>query len=307
MDLIEEAILRTVLYADVFNFPLTITELHHFLIHHESVPLAVVEKTLRESELLRTKLEQHDSYVVPAGRRELLTVRASREAASQRLWPLAGQYGEWLACLPFIRMVALTGALAVRNAAHGDDDLDYMLITASGRVWTARACAILLVRLARLRGVTLCPNYVLAETALSQPSHNIFLAHEVVQMVPLFGTGHYKSFRQVNNWTIHHLPNAIGVLYPEPERRPRGIWSVFKRGLEWLLGGRMGSMLENWEYRRKLKRFANDMQKPHSAAQLDTEHVKGHFNDHGHPVLRQYAQRLQQMGLDGSVPSTIGD
>ena len=51
-----------------------------------------------------------------------------------------------------------------------------------------------------------------------------------------------------------------------------------------------------WEYRRKLRRFEPDMQKPHSSAKLDDSHVKGHFDDHGHPVLQEYEQRLAKFG-----------
>jgi hypothetical protein len=43
------------------------------------------------------------------------------------------------------------------------------------------------------------------------------------------------------------------------------------------------------------------MQTPHSSARLDEQQVKGHFNDHGNPVLRQYYERLQQHGLLDAV------
>ena len=39
MTRIEEAILRTVIYADIFNFPLTRAELHHYLIADTPVSL----------------------------------------------------------------------------------------------------------------------------------------------------------------------------------------------------------------------------------------------------------------------------
>jgi hypothetical protein len=74
-----------------------------------------------------------------------------------------------------------------------------------------------------------------------------------------------------------------------------------------LLGGRLGDRLENWEYRRKLRRFQSELQTPYSSAKLDDRHVKGHFNDHGHPVLRKYQERLYQYGLDEMAHSMPGD
>lgn len=307
MEGIEAAILRTVLYADIFNFPMTVEEIHHFLIHDEPVSLAQIHQVLASSALLREILEQHEPYIFYAGRGEIVRVRQAREAASQKLWPQAVRCGQWLARLPFVRMVALTGALAMHNAADDDDDLDYLVITAPGRVWLARGFAVLLVRLARARGVTICPNYVLAETALSQEQRNIFMAHEVAQMVPMFGHDLYQRLRSENAWVSQYLPNARGAFYDEAEWSPHRGWAWLKRAGEFVLSGRLGRRLERWEHQRKLRRFAAEMQKPHSAAQLDETQVKGHFDDHGHPVLRQYYERLRQHGIESQPEALRGD
>jgi len=307
MDSIEAAILRTVLYADLFNFPLNAREIHHFLIHDTPTSLEQVTQTLELSAALRPLLDIIDGYVVSGGRDQLVGVRQQREQASAQLWTAAVQYGTWLARLPFVRMVALTGALAMHNAADHDDDLDYILVTAPRRVWLARAFSILLVRLARLQGVKICPNYVLAEGALEQDKHDIFIAHEVAQMVPLYGHDLYRRFRDANEWVMEQLPNTSGAFYQEDEATLSGVWSVSKSAIERLLGGGLGDWLEKWEYRRKLRRFAPEMQKPHSSAQLDDNHVKGHFNDHGHPVLQRFYQRLEEYDLEMTPAAAPGD
>ncbi|MBC7814276.1 MAG: hypothetical protein H7175_24185 [Burkholderiales bacterium] len=310
MERIEAAILRTVLYADVFNFPMTAQEIHHFLIHPEPTRLEDIEAFLCTPGPLRELLDEEHGYFVCAGRADLIHTRIERERASQTLWPLARRYGMWLSRLPFVRMVALTGALAVRNAAADDDDLDFLVVTTPGRVWVARAFSIVLVRLGRLRGVEICPNYVLAVDALRQERQDLFIAHEVAQMVPIYGRDLYEQMRAANEWVLLHLPNADGAFYDEHEGSVGGGWNAFKRLVESLLGGGIGDKLEAWEYRRKLQRFATEMQKPHADARLDESHVKGHFNDYGHPVLRKYRERLRQYGLIDATPkelSAIGD
>jgi hypothetical protein len=298
MDAIEAAILRTVIYADLFNFPLTPAEIHHFLIHSEPVRYEQITDTLQHSLALRSPIKIVDRYVVYGDRDELIAVRKAREEASEYLWPLAIQHGRWLARLPFVRMVAITGALAMHNAADQNDDLDYIVVTARRRVWIARAFAILLVRLGRLYGVEICPNYVLAENTLEQDKHDIFMAHEVAQMIPVYGQDMYRRFRAANTWTAEQLPNAEGSFYSEAEYQPTGLWHVVKSGLEKLLGGGLGDWIEGWEYRRKLQRFSQEMQRPNSSAKLDEGHVKGHFNDHGHPILQKYYERLREYGIE---------
>jgi hypothetical protein len=299
MDEIEAAILRTVIYADLFNFPLTPREIHHFLVHNQPISPDKVEARLGQSAALRPLLTSIDGYIVYCQRDELVALRKAREAASEGLWPLAVQHGAWLARLPFVRMVAITGALAMRNAAHANDDLDYIVVTAPHRVWIARAFAILLVRLGRLYGIEICPNYVLAENALEQDNHDIFMAHEIAQMIPLHGHEVYRRFRATNQWVLEQLPNTADPFYSEADYHPRRVWNALKRGLETILGGGLGDWIERWEYRRKLRRFAHDMQTPNSSAKLDEEHVKGHFNDHGHPILQKYYERLREYGIEG--------
>lgn len=307
MNSLDRAILRTVIYADLFDFPLTITEIHHFLIHDQPVDLPQVAAALAHSADLKRHLRQDGEHILFKDRIGLVEKRAQREAASQSLWPQALRYGRWLACLPFIRMVAVTGALAVHNAAGPDDDLDYMLVTCANRVWLARAFSIVLVRLAQRQGVTLCPNYVLAETALDQQRKDLFIAHEISQMIPLYGHPLYWQFRLLNAWTDEHLPNASAMFYHAEDYQMGGLWRGLKHLCEFALNGRLGNWLERWEYQRKLRRFTPDMQAVDSSAVLDENNVKGHFNDYGNPVLRRYHQRLGEIGLENTPAFAPGD
>jgi len=297
VDPVDAAVLRTILYGDVFDFPMTVREIHHFLIHDSPLSADRIEMALQSSPWLQQHLYRVNGYICLAGRDELIHRREAREQACRHLWPRALRYGKWLARLPYIRMVGLTGALAVRNPAADDDDLDYLLITAANRVWLARAFAIVLVRAARLWGVEICPNYVMAEDALEQDCKDMFMAHEVAQIVPLFGRQIYRRLRDANGWVSTYLPNAASAFYDEGEHELGRGWALLKRAAEALLNTRLGDMLERWEYRRKLRRFAPELESPHSAAKLDEQHVKGHFQDHGHPALAGYADRLRRYGL----------
>jgi len=147
----------------------------------------------------------------------------------------------------------------------------------------------------------------LSETALEQHKRDLFMAHEVAQMIPFFGEDYYWQMRAANAWVNEQLPNADIPYYTEPKEQIGHGWAMLKRGIEALLGGRLGDTLEGWEYRRKLRRFAQDMRTPHSSAELDEQQVKGHFNDHGHPVLQKYSVMLTRCGLEEAPLSTPGD
>ena len=46
--------------------------------------------------------------------------------------------------------------------------------------------------------------------------------------------------------------------------------------------------------RRKIRKFQPQLGGPDDDAILDRDHVKGHFDDYGGPVMRRYAERLAQ-------------
>src|SRR5262249_52352610 len=153
--------------------------------------------------------------------------------------------------LPFVRMVAVTGALAMDNLA--DDDIDYLIITEPGRLWLCRALVVAVVRTAAMRGVELCPNYFLSEQALELEERNLFTAHEVTQMVPLYGMQTYQRLRELNQWTDAYLPNAGGPprrVAPAELGRHRA-----RRILERTLRSRVANPVERWEMRRKVRKL----------------------------------------------------
>lgn len=292
----EIAILKTLLYGDVFDFPMTNTEIHHYLLEHPA-SLEVITSTLKNSAWLA-------QYVIPVNgyyalRKEAADLRHHREQISTELWERALRYGRLLAYLPFVKMVALTGALSMRNAQHKDEDFDYMIVTRSGRVWLTRLFAVMMVRAARLWGVELCPNYVLSETMLLQQRQDMFTAHEVTQMIPISGHGLYEQLLQVNPWTKRYLPNAQGSFHQTAPHEPHGLGRMIQKLMEVLLGGTIGNGLEAWERRRKEHKFIlEDSRSERSAAEIDAERVKGHFQDYGYPVLSKFHARLQKYELN---------
>jgi hypothetical protein len=297
-----DAILRTVLYADVFDFALTVAELHHWLLHDRAVSLAELEATLHGLPALSV----HDGMVCLQPREaELPALRARRMAISAALTEEIAHCGRWLARLPFVRMVGLTGALAMGNPTHLRDDFDFVLVTATGRVWLTRLLAVLVVRLVRLRGREICPNYVMDADAMAQRRRDLYIAHEVTQIVPLYGDSVYDALRAANGWTAQMLPNAAQAFSRAPVVLTRAD-RLFKRLTEGMFGGRLGDALDNWEQRRKQRRWASNI-RPDSAAALDAHQVKGHFDDHGAIVLRQYAERLRAYGLIDEVFESAAD
>ena len=291
-DALENAILKTLLYSDLFDYPLTPEEVAHYLI---GMPATAdeVRACLARARGLAERIVEVEGYLAMRGREGLIARRCQRASSSDQLWQRAQRFVRALRLLPFVRMVAITGALSMNNSAAGDD-IDVLIVTAPDRVWLTRAFAVALVYAGKLFGDTLCPNYVISERALTLEKHTLFVAHEFIQMVPVYGLEVYHRMRAANPWICHLLPNAAGRRWDEPDRPLGPLGRRVKGTAEKALSGRLGAALEAWEMQRKIRKFQSKLGRPDSDAILDHDHVKGHFDDYGGPVMRRYAERVAQ-------------
>jgi len=305
MHKLDIAILKTIIYGDVFNFPMTAQEIHHFLIHDEPIDYQTIINHLESSIDLDQHLCHNEKYYALKQRDELFTLRSGRDKLMDTLSPQMIYYGRILSYFPFVEFVGITGALAMRNPSSTDEDLDYLVITRPGRVWLARALIILLVRLMRLRDIEICPNYVLASDQLIQSRQDLYIAHEITQILPLSNHNLYQKLREQNQWAIDHLPNALAPFYTLWDNKDNRLGLMLKHAVETLLSTPLGNWLEQWEYRRKAQRFEQQAQAPTASAEIDTGHVKGHFNDYGHQVLAKYYAKAAELGITDTTIYTM--
>lgn len=248
------AILEALAYSDIFDHPLRLDELHRYL-----PARAEADELLAVLDSLRGQIEQQDGFYYLAGRDEIVDIRKGREARSRKLLPIALRYGRILGSLPFIRMVALTGSLAVLNISK-NADFDYMLVAAKGRVWTTRAFALAFNRITRLFGHTICPNLIVSESALEWSPRDLYSARELIQMIPISGLDVYHKVMSVNSWAQEILPNAFYAYKNKENSRNSPIRAIRVKRIQTLLelplSNKLGDKFESWEMTRKIARFS---------------------------------------------------
>lgn len=243
----DRSVLLTVIYADLFDFPLTRAE-----VFDRSIGQGFSSDELSASleRLKRTYFSQEDGHIFLRGRGRLVALRQRRLQRADELWNEAIRYARWMARIPFVRMVAVSGSLAVDNS-NGASDVDLFCVTEARRLWFARLFIVALSKLTRLLPsifpLYLCPNYVLSLTALRIEDRNLFTAHEVLQAVPLFGHDVSVEFVHQNEWARALLPNLRSgrrhLSWDEPAK-PHST-----QRLERIFGGRSGNVLNELAYR----------------------------------------------------------
>jgi hypothetical protein len=294
-----EEVLKPILYADIFDYPLTFDEIYKFL---EFKATTAEVRMLLDRAIEQQMIVTIDGFYSLADRPHLAAKRHERWRASQVLWPPAIRYGRWIASLPFVKMVSVTGSLAVENPRDGVDDIDYLIVTKPGRLWLCRALIVLTVRFGHLRGVHLCPNYLLTENVLYFEDNNLFTAREMLQMVPLYGQKFYVNMREINGWVTDYLPQGKGLNLEKINDELSSGQNVLKTLGEFVLGGFLGDLVEKFLQKVQITKHTR------LAAQrgaLDkvvftADVCKGHYDGHYQKTMSAYRLRLEKLAVNGN-------
>lgn len=205
--------------------------------------------------------------------RRLRQARHSAFLASSTLRAESWQFVRWVRLIPWIQAVAITGSLAMNNA-HPDDDTDFMLITAPGRLWLTRLVVTMIaVFFGKRRSWSheeprsWCFNLWLDQTALAVPaSHQtVYGAYEALQAQWVVDRGAVEQrFWQQNQWVKLFLIGSPTILKPAPLPQAKNLQNWFGQGIT-----KVGNFFESVAYQTQRWYMSRHMTRekvsPHAA------------------------------------------
>lgn len=208
---IRNAVLATLAYHDIFDYPLAKEEIHKFLVGSGS-DTKKIEKSL-QALVKDKKISQTKDLFFLRGRNKIVKLRQSRGAYSKVKLERARFFSNLLAAVPTVQMVAVSGALAMGNAQK-NDDIDLVIVTAKNTLWSTRLLANTILQPFRRKAGRphtkdkACLNLFIEESSLKIRTQNLYSAHEVAQMRPLWQRRNtYNRFLKANSWVKNYLPN----------------------------------------------------------------------------------------------------
>lgn len=225
-------ILATICYYDAMDYPLTSFEIWKYLITHNPQPITrnpayslldVVSEL--EGAYLNGFIENYNGFYFLKGRKELVEKRLARNKISVAKIKKLEKSVRILRFVPFIRMIGITGRLAMKNAGK-NSDLDILVVLKSGRIWTGRLLTALAMHILGKRrhgekiADRVCLNYFITDGSLEIMLKDLFSSSEYSFMLPVFGNEVFSDFQKNNRWIKNYRPNfcddeAIGLKLAE--------------------------------------------------------------------------------------------
>src|SRR3989344_7542350 len=149
MNDLRNSIFATILYYDVFNFPLTLAEVYKYLINPKrlrlnlnqerfNLKIGAVDIIVELDNMAKVGLIGHkNGFYFLHGQEDLYEKRIQKDKLANKKWKKFLAIAKYLQLAPYLRAVFASGSLAVNNP-EPKSDFDVFVVIRSGRLYTGR-------------------------------------------------------------------------------------------------------------------------------------------------------------------------
>ena len=260
---LQQSILKTLIYFDIHDYPLTVMEVWKWLyrdyadktqigtdgswINHGSI--TDIQKIINQ---MSDKVESKDGFYFLKGRGELIKIRLDRYNLTEQKFKRARKFVKILWLIPFVRCVMVVNRLAYSNV-HQNSDIDLAVVVQKNRLWLTRLLSIGLFNLLKVRpkqinrAKAIDLSFFISEDSLNLESlkndEDVLFPFWVSQFVPVYDDGIFDKLVKSNQWIKDYLPNSFK--YQLNDRRQ--VRRVSRAN--WLI-----SLLVNWDFLEKMSK-----------------------------------------------------
>jgi hypothetical protein len=304
---LKEAIVKTVAYFDIFDFPLTAYEIWQALDLKCSFDEAVA--ILGESNHI---IEHKNGFYFLAGRSAIIKERLARYNIADRKFKRALVVAKIYKFIPWIKMIALGNLIGSHNLKE-ESDIDLFIITGAKRIWLTRFACVALAKIFGLRPKLgnkkdkICLSFFVSEeamdlsslmlrpaAALRKYSPDIYFIYWLAGLTPLYERqGVYEKFIQANGWLKDYLPNWQKQIVLSRRDAGSAPAQFYGEVVDLFVGG-----LEPWFKSIQLKLLAKDLRQlinQDTRVVMNDRVLKLHANDRRAEYGRRFSEKVREL------------
>jgi hypothetical protein len=288
-------VLKTLLYYDIFSYPLMSDEIFQFLetnsITEEDVHTAL--DALANDGIVY----KFDNLYSLHPNESNIERRVKGNEQAEKYLPIAQKQATLISRFPFVRAVLASGSLS-KGYMDEKSDIDFFIITAPHRLWIARTLLVLYKRLF-LGGSHkyFCVNYFVDEDHLEIEEKNLFTATELATVLPLCGAEQYKSLISTNVWVRDFFPNYIPR---STENVTMSTTKGIKKIAEKLINACFALNIESYFKKLTMKRWKKLYESEYSKTDFDIAFKSKTYASKNHPrhfqrkIMETYAEKVKR-------------
>lgn len=314
---LRNSILATVIYYDIFDYPLTLVEIHKYLVNPGR--LSKIQGGIREIKLSDIAdgldklvdsgtVNEKNGFYFLHGRSDLYELRIERNKISARKWKKFLWMVKFLALAPYLRGVFASGSMAIDNTTE-ESDFDVLIIIRSGRLYTGRfflwaISSILGIRRKKNQKIApnkLCFNHYITDDNLYINHESIFNAQTYINLKPvMIGPETANQFYTENLWlnnyayNFHPQSNFVRMSVQAPST-----FLILAKTLEFIFDFSFGDTLEGILKYGQQKRIMRDPVILESGGRIIFSDQELEFHPHSfeRTVIEKYRNNLKRFGI----------
>ncbi len=308
---LEKRILKTIIYFDLFNYPLTSWEVWKWLINEtgrpfEKVDFFKVRETLSQSQYLKEKIKLRNNFYFLDNRDQLVEERMANYIHAWQKFRKIKRIVKILKLIPFIKLIAVCNDLAYFNAP-ADSDLDFFIITQKKRIWITRFLSVLIIKLLNLRPTEknkkdkVCLSIFVNEDKLNLEylkinSDDIHFIYWLENLIPIYDAdGYYQRLREANTWINNFIPQAFP--YEPNPRQKVGEGKLIKiiKNIFSFLTLDFDENFYRWFQNKKFSSRIKEMMNKDTRVVVNDQILKFHTNDNREEISLKFKQKCEEL------------
>lgn len=291
-------IIKTLLYFDIFNYPLKSHEVFRFL-EMKGITETDVRTALNRLSDDKVLFRYNDLYSVQNDR-GIVERRIKGNAEAIRYLPIAKRKAKIISGFPFVQAVFASGSLS-KDYMDERSDLDFFVVTSPGRLWIARTMLVIYKRVFLFNSHKyFCINYYVDEDHLEIEEKNLFTATELATVIPLYGASHYLELHRANNWLKNFFPNfQPRPLHDAPDSKTGVIKKCFESIINVLFPEHLEKHFRNMTLKRWKRMYEREFQEVDFQVAFKSKAYasKNHDKNYQRKIMDLYGEKLRSFDL----------
>lgn len=292
-EMLTESVVNTLLYFDIFHYPLTTAEIFQYLQTNHVTKSDV--QTKLDSLVNDSVLFRLGNFYSPQNNPELEVRRVKGNNLAHQCLTLARKRAKLISNFPFVRAVMISGSLS-KGYMDEKSDFDFFIVTEKERLWIARTLLVMYKRIFLFNSHKhFCVNYFVDSAHLEIEEKNLFTATELATLIPIIDEGHYPALMDANAWLATFFPNysprTLMDTLPLDQNKVKGL-------LESLINLLFGKYWEELFMRATLNRWKKKYEEQYAKQDFEVafkskEYVsKNHPNNYQRKVMELYREKI---------------
>ena len=305
-----QTVLKTIVYFDIFDYPLTLMELFKWLKvePNENLTINQLSQLIELLNQLGDKVEQHDGFIFLKGRSEIINLRLNRYNIAEEKFKHAGRFIKLLRFIPYIKCIVVCNRLGYGNVWE-ESDIDLAVIVPKNRLWLSRLLSVGLLDLLKVRPKQIeRPLAIDLNFFISQENFNLenlifdeafVFPYWLSQIIPVYDHEIFAKFITGNGWLKKYLPNFLPYeLITRRQVKDNWLSKIIRFKIKLLTNF---DFLEKWSeryQRRVMPLELKDKINQDSRVIINQDILKFHQSENWHKLKITLAERVAELNLN---------